>query len=63
METMKSLPPPMTLVAPPTPQSHSFARKCAGVAVKALKDVANGYVEAAQYNAFWIGCPGADVKE
>jgi hypothetical protein len=63
METMKSLTPQTTLVAPPTPQSPSFARKCAGLGVKALKEVAHGYVEAAQYNAFWIGCPGAYVKQ
>jgi hypothetical protein len=63
METMKSLPPQMTLAAPATTQSTGVSRKCVNLGVKALKEVAHGYVEAAQYNAFWIGCPEGYAKQ
>jgi len=63
METMKSLTPRMTLMAPPTAQSASGARKCANLAVKGAKAVAHGYIEAAQYNPFWIGCPEGYVNQ
>jgi hypothetical protein len=30
---------------------------CAGLILRALKAIARGYVESAQYNMFWIGSP------
>jgi hypothetical protein len=62
METMKSLTSPLTPIAPSTPQSASYAKKCAGLTLKALKAVARSYMQGARYNAYWIGCPGAYVK-
>ena len=60
METMKSLTPQLTLVAPAT-ESAGFAEKCAGFTLRALKVCWNAYVQAAQYNAYWIGWPGAPL--
>ena len=63
METMKSLTPQLTLVAPSTQEPASLAARCAGVTVRALTACAHAYVGAAQYNMYWIGWPGAFQKK
>jgi len=61
METMKSLTPQLTLVASAT-ESAGFAEKCAGFTLRAVKACWKAYVQAAQYNAYWIGWPGAPQR-
>lgn len=60
---MKSLTPQLTLVAPTTPQSAGLAQTCASLTLKGLKAFGRAYMESAQYSIFWIGFPGAYIKQ
>jgi hypothetical protein len=62
METMKSFTPQLNLVAP-SPQSASLGKRCAGFTLNALKVCWAAYVQAAQYNAYWIGWQGAPLTK